>query len=46
MSHVSWWGLVWFTKHIRKHALMCFLAIENKVITRDRLAGLVFQTYP
>ena len=33
---VDWWKVIWFSKSIPKHAFICWLAMRNKLTTKDR----------
>jgi hypothetical protein len=35
---LPWWRSVWLPKHIPSHAFINWLAVKNKLTTRDRLA--------
>jgi hypothetical protein len=34
---VDWWHLNWYPHAISKHALVLWLAVQNRLITGDRL---------
>uniref|UniRef100_A0A1J3HF68 Reverse transcriptase zinc-binding domain-containing protein n=2 Tax=Noccaea caerulescens TaxID=107243 RepID=A0A1J3HF68_NOCCA len=34
---VSWHNSVWYKEHIPKHAFILWLAVQNRLVTRDRL---------
>lgn len=36
-QQVQWWRGVWFKHHIPKHAFLHWLAIKNRLETRDRM---------
>ena len=38
-SLAHWWQLAWFSKRIRKHTFVAWLAIHNKLTTKDRMVS-------